>query len=54
MERTGVDAAGRTLKFTTEISRSVVVQEAQKLGQTLLQNQGDHHVADEYRARDGI
>lgn len=49
VERTCVDAAGRTLKFSTEISRSVVVQEAQKMGQTILQYQGDHPVADEYR-----
>ena len=37
------------MKFATEISRSVVVQEAQKMGQTILQYQGDHPVADEYR-----
>jgi chromosome partitioning protein len=49
VERTCVDASGRTLKFSTEIGRSVVVQEAQKIGQTILQYQGDHPVADEYR-----
>ncbi len=50
VERTCVDALGHTLKFTTEISRSVAVQEAQKMGQTILQYQGDHPVADEYRS----
>jgi chromosome partitioning protein len=49
VERTCVDSQGCTLKFRTEISRSVAVQEAQKAGQTILQYQGDHPVADEYR-----
>ncbi len=49
VERTCVDANGVTLKFATEISRSVVVQEAQRVGQTIMQYQGDHPVADEYR-----
>jgi chromosome partitioning protein len=49
VERTCVDPQGCTLKFRTEISRSVAVQEAQKAGQTILQYQGDHPVADEYR-----
>lgn len=38
------------LKFNTEISRSVVVQEALKAGQTILQYQGDHPVAAQYLA----
>lgn len=50
VERTCVDPSGHTLKFNTEISRSVVVQEAQRMGKTLFQYQGDHPVADEYRA----
>jgi cellulose biosynthesis protein BcsQ len=50
VERTCVDADGQSLKFATEISRSVAVQEAQKAGQTLMQHQGDHPVADDYRA----
>jgi len=50
VERTCVDGDGNTLKFATEISRSVVVQEAQRAGQTILQYRGDHPVADEYRA----
>ena len=50
VERTCVDPSGQTLKFATEISRSVVIQEAQRVGKTILQYQGDHHVADEYRA----
>lgn len=50
VERTCVGAGGQSLKFAREISRSVAVQEAQKAGQTLMQYQGDHPVADEYRA----
>lgn len=50
VERTCVDPTGATLKFGTEISRSVVIQEAQRVGKTILQYQGDHPVADEYRA----
>lgn len=50
VERTCIDPAGVTLKFSTEISRSVAVQEAQKAGTTIFQHQGDHPVADEYRA----
>jgi cellulose biosynthesis protein BcsQ len=50
VERTCVDATGSSLKFAAEISRSVAVQEAQKAGTTIFQHQGDHPVADEYRA----
>jgi chromosome partitioning protein len=50
VERTCVDPRGATLKFTTEISRSVVVQEAQRMGRTVLQYQPNHAVAGEYRA----
>ena len=50
VQETCVDHVGKTLKFRTEISRSVVVQEAQRAGQTIMQYQGDHPVADEYRA----
>jgi cellulose biosynthesis protein BcsQ len=50
VERTCVDPHGQTLKFAKEISRSVVIQEAQRVGQSILQYKGDHHVADEYRA----
>ena len=50
VERTCVDPQGRTLKFAAEISRSVVVQEAQRMGKTLFQYQPDHPVAQEYRA----
>ncbi len=50
VERTCVDPHGQTLKFNKEISRSVVIQEAQRVGQSILQYQGDHPVADEYRA----
>ena len=47
--KTCVDATGRSLKFDTEISRSVVIQEAQRAGKSIFQYQGDHPVADEYR-----
>ena len=50
VERTCADAAGNTLKFATEISRSVIVQEAQRVGKSIFQYQPDHAVADEYRA----
>jgi chromosome partitioning protein len=48
--RTCTDPLGRTLKFSAEISRSVVIQEAQRMGRTIFQYQGGHPVADEYRA----
>ncbi len=50
VERTCVDPQGQTLKFRTVITRSVVLQEAQRMGKTIFQYQGDHKVADEYRA----
>ncbi len=50
VERTCVDPQGCTLKFKTEITRSVVLQEAQKEGKTIFQYKGDHPVADQYRA----
>lgn len=50
VERTCVGPTGETLKFRTEISRSVVIQEAQRVGKTIFQYQADHMVADEYRA----
>lgn len=49
VERTCVDPQGHTLKFKTEIARSVVLQEAQRMGKTIFQYQGDHLVADQYR-----
>ena len=50
VERTCVDPQGNTLKLKTEITRSVVLQEAQRMGKTIFQYQGDHTVADQYRA----
>jgi chromosome partitioning protein len=50
VERTCVDPQGQTLKFETEITRSVVLQEAQRAGQTLFQYRADHPVAEQYRA----
>ena len=48
--RTCVDPDGLTVKFESDISRSVVVQEAQRAGKSLFQYQPDHPVADQYRA----
>jgi chromosome partitioning protein len=50
VERTCVDPQGRTLKFKVDITRSVVLQEAQRMGKSIFQYQGDHPVADQYRA----
>ena len=50
VERTCVDIIGKSLKFSTEISRSVIIQEAQRVGQSIFQYRPDHLVADEYRA----
>jgi len=50
VEKTFVAPDGSTLKFHSEISRSVAVQAAQKQGQTIFQFQGDHPVADEFRS----
>ena len=50
VERICVDPQGRTLKLKTEITRSVVLQEAQRMGKTIFQYQGDHLIADQYRA----
>lgn len=49
VERTCVDTAGETLKFQREIARSVVIQEAQRMGKTVFQYQADHPIADQYR-----
>ena len=50
VERTCTTPEGRTLLFSTEITRSVVVQEAQRVGKTVLQYQPGHPIANEYRA----
>ncbi len=49
VERVCVDPEGASLKFKTEITRSVVIQEAQRAGKSIFQYQADHAVADEYR-----
>jgi cellulose biosynthesis protein BcsQ len=49
VERSCLDSEGKTFKFQTEISRSVVIQEAQRVGKTIFQYQGDHMVTQEYR-----
>jgi chromosome partitioning protein len=40
---------GYCLKFKTEIGRSVVVPEAQKIGQTIFQTEPRHKITDQYR-----
>ncbi len=49
VERIFTVGEGKTLKFTTMISRSTVIPQAQKLGQTVLQSHGSHKVAEQYR-----
>lgn len=44
------DLEGRSLKFSTDISRTVVLQEAQRVAQTIFQYEPLHPVADQYRA----
>jgi cellulose biosynthesis protein BcsQ len=41
---------GRTLKFATDISRTVILQEAQRIAQTIFQYNPTHHVAEQYLA----
>jgi chromosome partitioning protein len=45
---TGPD--GQSLKFSTDISRTVVLQEAQRVSQTIFQYEPTHHVVGEFRA----
>ena len=40
---------GRCLKFKTEIGRSVVIPESQKLGQTVFQTEPRHKITEQYR-----
>jgi cellulose biosynthesis protein BcsQ len=40
---------GRCLKFKTEIGRSIVIPEAQKLGQTIFQTEPRHKITEQYR-----
>jgi cellulose biosynthesis protein BcsQ len=40
---------GYCLKFKTEIGRSIVVPEAQKMGQTVFQTEPRHKVTEQYR-----
>jgi cellulose biosynthesis protein BcsQ len=37
------------LKFKTEIGRSIVIPEAQKLGQTIFQTEPRHKITEQYR-----
>ena len=40
---------GYCLKFKTEIGRSIVVPEAQKIGQTIFQTEPRHKITEQYR-----
>ena len=50
VEETCTAPNGQTLKFATDISRTVVLQEAQRIAQTIFQYDPTHHVAEQYRA----
>ncbi len=41
--------SGYCLKFKTEIGRSVIIPEAQKMGQTVFQTEPRHKVTEQYR-----
>ena len=41
--------SGLCLKFKTEIGRSIVIPEAQKVGQTVFQTEPRHKVTEQYR-----
>jgi chromosome partitioning protein len=49
VEKTFTLPDGHCLKFKTEISRSTVVPQAQKLGSTLFQTEPKHKVTEQYR-----
>jgi cellulose biosynthesis protein BcsQ len=40
----------KSAKFTTTISRAVVIPKAQKVGKTIFQTNSTHKVTDEYRS----
>ena len=44
-----VEKAAPGLKFSTELPRTVVLQEATKAGQTIVEYQPDHVIAEQYR-----
>lgn len=50
VDRVCVDGAGNPLKFDTEVSQTVVLQEAQKKRTTIFQYEPSHPVAEQYRA----
>ena len=50
VEKTFTLPDGHCLKFKTEISRSTVVPQAQKLGSTVFQSEPKHKVSEQYRA----
>jgi chromosome partitioning protein len=41
--------SGQCLKFKTEIGRSIVIPEAQKMGQTIFQTEPRHKITEQYR-----
>ncbi len=50
IEESCIDPKGKSLKFSTDISRTVVIQEAQRVAQTIFQYDPTHPVTDQYRA----
>ncbi len=50
VEQSCVGYDGQSLKFNTDITRTVVIQEAQRLAKTIFQYDPSHLVADQYRA----
>ena len=50
VEQSCIGHEGQSLKFTTDITRTVVIQEAQRLAKTIFQYDPSHLVADQYRA----
>lgn len=49
LEQSCIGPDGQSLKFTTDITRTVVVQEAQRLAKTIFQYDSSHLVAEQYR-----
>ena len=50
IEESCIEPKGKSLKFSTDINRTVVIQEAQRVAQTIFQYDPTHPVADQYRA----
>jgi len=50
VEQSCVGADGQSLKFQTDIIRTVTIQEAQRLAKTIFQYDPTHLIAEQYRA----